>query len=339
MASIQKTATIIKRRNDIFPSIVPFVMTSSISVQVECIGENKVNYEFVSSGNTGTIDAGTTKNLVSNSDPTNDTINFEFLGAAKIVITYVEGAGSGSGATNNLLSKKRPDGYLLDVTAGAQPLPSYDFRISDFSLVFDTTVFTGTINYDFFLNEPLITRIEDLINTINESQSLVVAHKYSDTQILFSDGVLLAENLSSFNLYTGFSTSIMNSFSFLAGEPYTSSLDCINENVSKINQAVTFLFKQVDFQLILVQAGDNPVVFRTSHFKYMSFIVLQGTATLEYKRDNEFGYTLLATYPIQSFRGDMIGEQIEIGQFINGKVQLTINPGGIARIKFYNSLL
>lgn len=100
MASTQRNVRITADRNTNFPFVDVVAINSALSLDVSCTGENAVLYTFLISGDTGQIEPGTTKNLISTSDPVADFIEFTFVGAASIEVTYVGGSPStGGGAT------------------------------------------------------------------------------------------------------------------------------------------------------------------------------------------------------------------------------------------------
>jgi len=86
-----------KPRGTTFPVIENVVIVSASSIQISCAGGNGVNYLFVSSGDSGVIEPGETKEFFANIDPINDTIQFTFIGESNIEISYSTGIGGGGG--------------------------------------------------------------------------------------------------------------------------------------------------------------------------------------------------------------------------------------------------
>jgi len=86
-----------KPRGTAFPVIENVVIVSASSIQISCAGGNGVNYLFVSSGDSGVIEPGETKEFFANIDPISDTIKFTFNAAANVEVSYSTGTGGGGG--------------------------------------------------------------------------------------------------------------------------------------------------------------------------------------------------------------------------------------------------
>jgi len=96
MGNLNST-TLTKTRANTFPIMENVLITSSSSLNIACTGSNSVSYLFISTGESGIIEAGTSIDFVTNSDPITDTIQFTFNGASNVEINYSTGAGGGGG--------------------------------------------------------------------------------------------------------------------------------------------------------------------------------------------------------------------------------------------------
>jgi len=86
-----------KARGTVFPVVESVVLASASSCTISCTGDNSVNYLFVVSGETGTIEPNEQREFTANIDPISDTIQFTFNAPSNIEVSYSTGTGGGGG--------------------------------------------------------------------------------------------------------------------------------------------------------------------------------------------------------------------------------------------------
>lgn len=134
-----------KPRGTAFPVVESVVLASASSCSISCTGDNSVNYLFVVSGETGTIEPNEVLEFTTNQDPIADTIQFTFNAPSNIEVSYSTGTGGGGGGggtatdTNqviiiNILSGNTELIEFFEQTAGGVHLTDI---CQSFSMVFN----------------------------------------------------------------------------------------------------------------------------------------------------------------------------------------------------------
>lgn len=326
-----KNVIIKKTKNESYPQTIAVALNSSISVVAVCSGKNSVDFEFLASGDTGTLQPTNEPNLlVNNSDAVTDTIEFTFYGAATIQVTYIDGVASGGGGSGadivNRLDYKLAPHCILDLSSpSVGTFNGYPFTLG--TMFFEVQGLVGT-NYSY----PSHT-IQDsaaLAKYFNQYQKWLVFAPKSDTELYIFSGIADCRNLNelAFSATSPTTNVTYTTFAFNAGDTFTSWGDYLNESLKETNAILR--------QLSATEGGIHELkttVQGYDNIKSITFMVLSGTVDVALNDYNGALSTL--TYPITNTNGTILGTTFNFSSPNNGIQFLNVTGTYFVQATFY----
>lgn len=291
-----------KTRADSFPIVESVLLTDASSIYLKCDGTNSVEYRFVSTGSGGFINPNENKELVTNEDVINDTIEFTFYGASDIELTYSIGTG-GSGGGGDLVYKN-PAGGIIDLTSFSAGTP-ITFPFNFYLFFIEIQGYTGQVKN---LEDNTVNNTTDLCILINKYQKLLKFYPYSDTEILATSNNVLYTSLNEFQIewnlgatffsWNGYAGTVSNTNNSW-GDYLLQSVQLIQQNIQKVVNA-DWGFEE----LITSDKG-------YSNVKSIEFTVISGSVDVTTVDNRRNSY--VNNYPITGTNIDIYGNKFVFG--------------------------